>query len=254
MSGAWLELHSEGGVRREALRAGLTRVGGGKAEVPLAGVGVDQITLWDQPPRARFEGRGRAPLLNGVALTEATLSAGDRIDWAGVTLVFGTSAPERPEATLEELAPPTVPVTLAATPDVAGRLAARLRSGLACELGLADRAALKRWQEAVLAGRFEPDACARELLVAPLPAEAEQRLVDRSGTLLRDFVMAAYLTGTKGAGRKLRGGLRNLVAFLLAQAFALLVFSAIVAAILLVLRVKGESLDGWLDRVIGLVP
>lgn len=258
MSGWRLELHSADGVRREALREGLTRVGGGAAEIALAGVGTDQLWLWDHPPRARFEGLGSAPRLNGAVLGEHALAPGDRIDWAGVTLVFVAAregAADEPRlALLEELVEPAAPVTPAASSSDEERLARRVRAGIACELELAERGTLKRWQEAVLAERFEPDACARELLAAPFAREAEQRMLERSGTLLRDFLMSSYLRGAKGAGRKLRGGLRNVLAFLLAQLVALVVFSLIVVAILLVLRVEGESLDAWLDRVIRLMP
>ncbi|MEQ1894513.1 MAG: hypothetical protein ABL998_18390 [Planctomycetota bacterium] len=254
MSGGWLELHSAAGVRREVLRAGLTRVGGGSAEIPVAGVGADQLWLWDRPPRARFEGRGDAPRLNGEVLGEHALTPGDRIDWAGVTLVFGGAAADAPQATLEELVEPTPTVTGESSPSDGERLALRVRAGIACELELAERTPLKRWQEAVLAERFEPDACARELLATTFTREAEQRMLERSGTLLRDFLMSSYLRGAQGAGRKLRGGLRNVLAFLLAQLIALAVFTLIVVAILLVLRVKGESLDRWLDRVIDLAP
>lgn len=252
MSAGWLDIHSSTGVQRERLVDGLTRCGGGKAEVPLGGVGEDQLCFWGQPPRVRFEGRGPVPLLNGKPLAEVSLVHGDRIDWAGFTLVFATEGPAR-EASLEELVVPAEQVTPPTGPGADG-LARRVRAGIACELGLAERGALKRWQEAVLAGRFEPEACARELVPSALGPEAEQRILERGGSLLRDFVMAPYLEGAKGASRKVRGGLRNMAGFLVAQAVALLVFSAIVAAILLVLRVKGKSLDGWLDRLIDLVP
>ena len=88
----------------------------------------------------------------------------------------------------------------------------------------------------------------------PIPPEVEGRMTERAGTLLRDFLMAPYLSGALGAGRKAKRGLKNVLAFLLAQLVALVVFCAIVAAILLVLRVRGESLDGWLDRLIALLP
>jgi hypothetical protein len=255
LSGGWLEFHSPEGVQRAALLDGLTRIGGGAADLPLAGVGEDQLCLWDRPARARFQGSGSAPRLNGEVLGERALRPGDRIDWAGVTLIYGGAADEARAATLEELVEPGAALAPGATPgSVDERLALRVRAGIACELELVERGAMKRWQEAVLAEHFEPDACARELLAAPLAHEAEQRVLARAGTLLRDFLMSSYLQGAKGAERKLRGGLRNVLAFLLAQLIALAVFTAIVAAILLVLRSQGESLDRWLDRVIGLVP
>jgi len=250
MSGSWLEISGPGGVRRAALQADTTRVGGGAAEVPLAGLGDEQLHFSVRPARVRFEGRGAPPRCAGVSFIERALRPGDRLEWAGYTLVYGGEAEEGQLAPLEEIAVPGEVVTSASE----DRLAQRVRAGIACELGLVERAAAQRWQTAVLEGRFEPDACARELLARAPTREGEERMQARAGLLLRDFVMASHLSGAKGAGRKLRGGLRNLAAFLLAQLVALLVFTGIVVAILLVLRSKGESLDALLDRVISWVP
>lgn len=250
MSGAWLELQGPGGTRREALLEGLTRVGGGTADLALEGVGEGELHFLARPPRVRFDGRGAPPRCSGASFEERALRPGDRIEWRGYTLVYGGEADVADQAALEEIAAPETPVTPAGDE----RLARRVRAGIACELGLAERAAVQRWQAAVLAGRFEPEACARELLVAPLTREGEERAVERAGSLLRDFLMSSHLSGAKGAGRKLRGGLRTLLAFLLAQLLALLVFTGIVLGILLVLRAKGESLDALLDRVISWVP
>jgi len=259
VSAGWLDIGGPEGPRRAALRAGLTRVGGGAAEVPLAGVSSDQLHFYSQPARVRFEGRGAPPSVAGLDFIERALRPGDRLEWAGYTLVFGGEAEASQLASLEELEVPheivaPSPTVTAPLEDAATRMARRARAGIACELGLAERGAVQRWQKAVLQGNFEPDACARELLAAPPTSEGEERLAERAGSLLRDFLMASYLSGSKGAGRKLRGGMRNLAGFLLAQLVALVVFSAIVLAILLVLRVKGESLDALLDRVISWVP
>lgn len=253
MSGAWLDLHGPQGTRREALGAETTRLGGGAAEIPLAGVGTDQLHFLARPPRVRFEGRGTPPRCEGASFIERALRPGDRLEWAGFTLVYGGEADAADLAPLEEIAEPGAQVTVAVASPV-DRLTARVRAGIACELGFAERAALQRWRTAILESRFEPDACARELLAAPLTREAEERLTERAGTLLRDFLMASHLSGVKGAGRKVRGGLRNLVAFLVAQLVALVVFTGIVLGILLVLRAKGRSIDELLDRVTSWVP
>lgn len=255
MSGGWLDIHAPGAgpsaagvARREALLEGLTRVGGPGCDVVLPGAGEDQLHVWNRPPRLVFIGRGARPLSEGRAFEERALRPGDRVEWAGHVLVYGGEASGADQALLEEL--PDEGVVVSPTPRVASRLEARVRAGLACELGLADPQAQKRWRQAVLENRFEPDACAGEILKGELGAEAEQRLLERSGTLLRDFLMAALLSGSAGARRKLREGSRGLMAFLLTQGLALLVFAALVATTLLVLRVKGTSIDALLDRLL----
>lgn len=225
---------------------GLTRIGGPGSDVLLPGAGEDQLHVWNRPPRLVFVGRGARPIAEGRAFEERALRPGDRVEWAGHVLVYGGEASGSDQASLEEL--PAEGVVVPSGPRADERLAARVRAGLACELGLADPQAQKRWREAVVEKRFEPDACARELLPGALGAEAEQRLLERSGTLLRDFLMAALLSGSAGARRKLRESSRGFVAFLLTQGLALLVFAALVATTLLVLRVKGTSIDAFLDR------
>lgn len=255
MSGGWLDIQGPAGSRREALLEGLTRIGGAGLDVVLTGTQLsgpsdDQLHVWNRPPRVLFLGRGARPLVHGLPFEEHALKPGDRIEWAAHTLVYGGEAAPADLATLEELEPsrPSGETPLAAAGDA--RLVARVRAGLACELGLADPAAAKRWREAVLAEKFDPDACARELLARPLGPEAEQRLLERSGTLLRDFLMAALLAGAAGAARRLRQSSRSLVAFVLTQLLALVVFAALVGAALLLMRSKGTSIDAFLDRIL----
>jgi hypothetical protein len=97
---------------------------------------------------------------------------------------------------------------------------------------------------------FRINACARELATDLRGPDAERRLLERSGTLLRDFLMAPLLSGARGAARKAREKARGLVAYLVSQAVALLVFTLIVGAILLVLRSQGRSIDAFLDVVL----
>ena len=61
MAGRWLDISDALGTRREVLRDGLTRIGGGDAEIPLAGSGTDQLHVWDDPPRMLFIGAGSRP-------------------------------------------------------------------------------------------------------------------------------------------------------------------------------------------------
>lgn len=245
MSGGWLDVQGPGGTRREALREGLTRVGGPGSDVVLAQEVEGELHVWNRPPRAIHLGRGGHPTCAGQPFEERDLRPGDRIEWAGHVLVYGGEAAGGHQAELEELSAPVAPVAPGAAP-----LVARVRAGLACQLGLADAQAMKRWQQAVLAGRFDADACARELLPGSSGAESEQRLLERSGTLLRDFLMAPYLSGAAGARRKLREQGRSIVAFLVAQGLALLVFGLLVAASLLVARAGGTSIDALLDRIL----
>jgi hypothetical protein len=212
--------------------------------VVLAPEVAGELHVWNRPPRAIHLGRGESPTCAGQPFEERELRPGDRIQWAGHTLVYGGEAAGAHQAELEELTVPAPP-RAAREP-----LSARVRAGLACELGIADAQAMKRWQQAVLAERFDADACARELLPAVPGAEAEQRLLERSGTLLRDFLMAPYLSGAAGARRKLREQGRSFVAFLVAQGLALLVFGLLVAASLLVARAGGTSIDALLDRIL----
>lgn len=254
MSGGWLDIDGPAGARREALREGLTRVGGPGCDVVLwsappglpGSPGNDELQVWNRPPRALFLGRGPRPRCAGQEFDEHALRPGDRIEWQGHALVYGGEIASADLAPLEELT--VAPVAAAAPADA--RFVQRLRAGLACELGLADAKAMKRWREEVLANRFDADACARELLARELPREAEDRLLERAGTLLRDFLMAALLRGAAGAGRKVREKTRGCVAFLVTQTIALLVFALLVAATLLVVRGQGTSLDALLDRLL----
>jgi hypothetical protein len=247
VSRTWLEVQGPLGARREALREGLTSIGGPGCDIALPVESTDQLQVWNRPPRMLFLGRGARPSLSGAPFEERMLSPGDRIEWRGHVLVYGDDAPPE-QATLEELPVlPGAPILMDAAPDP---LALRVRAGLACELGLVEPKAAKRWRERVVAGSFDADACARELATDLRGPDAERRLLERSGTLLRDFLMAPLLSGARGAARKAREKARGLVAYIVSQAVALLVFTLIVGAILLVLRSQGRSIDAFLDVVL----
>lgn len=245
MSGGWLDVRGPSGARREALREGLTRIGSTGCEILLPGAGEDELHVWNRPPRAVFLGRGPRPLAGGEPFEERALRPGEVFEWAGHVFVYGGEAASRDLATLEEL-----PLAPARLDGPEARLTLRLRAGLACDLGLVEGAVAQRWREAVQAGRYDADACARELLPSPLGEEAEQRLLERSGTLLRDFLMAPLTSGAAAVRRKLRASSRGLAAFLLTQGLALVVFSLLVLAALLVLRGQGKSIDAMLDRLL----
>ena len=135
--------------------------------------------------------------------------------------------------------------------DAEARAWRRVQAGMLVELNLADRKEMRRWQEAVLRGEFDPDACARDLIGAEPNPAAEARLLERSARLERDFLMAPLQSGVRGAGRKARGAARGVVAFFVSQILAIVVYTLIIVVILLLLRMqKGTSVDGMLDRTL----
>jgi hypothetical protein len=252
VSGAWLDVQGPGGPRRESLREGLTSIGRSGCDITLPVESTDQLQVWNRPPRVLFLGKGTRPSVSGAPFEEHALRPGDRIEWHGHALVYGAEpraeAAPAELATLEELPLAAAPVR--ADEGASDVLALRLRAGLACDLGLVDTKTAKRWRERVVAGSFDPDACARELVADLRTPDAERRLLERSGTLLRDFLMAPLLSGARGAARKAREKGRGCLAYLVSQAVALVVFTLIVAAILLVLRAQGRSIDGFLDAIL----
>jgi len=247
---AWLQVDRGDGPRKVALDGGLTLVGGEEGELRVPGSGGDRMHVWDRPPKVLFVGDGERPQVNGAPLEEAALANGDTIHWRGVRFVFGL-----PEAVLEELPPvaPT-PARPAAVPAAAGLgtdvVSRRLRAGMLVELGLADRAVAKRWQDAVVRGEFEPDACAREILAAGDLAPDDPQLVQRSGRLLRDLLMAPRQRGVRGAGLRARRAARTGLAYLISQLVVIAIFSLIVLAALFAVRVRwGWSVDAFLDGI-----
>jgi hypothetical protein len=241
-----LEIEQAGAVRRVPLVRGLTRIGGPGCEVVLDGAGADQLHLWDDPLKLVFIGKGELPRVDGAAVEERALDGGERLEWRGVRLALRRL--ESP--VIQEIPLPAAPP---ARPDE--RAWTRVRAGLLFELGLADRAAARRWQEAVLRGEFDPDAAARELEHGAAAAPGDARLVERSGRLLRDLLMAPYQRGLRGAGRRVRGAARSGAAFLVAQVVVIGVLVVLLAVVLLVLRLRwGWSVDAFLDRIVELVP
>ena len=126
----------------------------------------------------------------------------------------------------------------------------RVQAGILVEQGLADRVVVREWQEAVRERRFLPDDCAQALLARSQVTRDDVRIVQRTHVLLRDLLMAPLAKGARGAGRKAKRAAQGGVAMVLAQGAAFLVYCLIVAAVLVVLRLKGHSVDEWLDRLL----
>ena len=131
--------------------------------------------------------------------------------------------------------------------------AARLvLAGLTLEQGLADKKVAKRWRQTVLDGKFRATDCAQEILETARPDPTQRMVLDRASRLLRDFLMAPMQRGLRGAARRGRERARSGCAYVVAQATAFTVFAVIACAIGILLRMKGNSLDGWADWVLDL--
>lgn len=259
MSRAWLILTaSQGppGELRVDLKPGLTMLGGPRADVRVEGSGLDCVHLWSEPPKLIFVGGGEAPRVNGQAAQEMGLRGGDRIEWHGLTATFGY---DDGQAQLEEVkATPALPATAKLTPapsPAAGSGAARspgpwrwLKAGLVAELALGDREVLKRWQQSVTRGEFEPESAARDLLAsAPGLADDDPRLAERSTRLMRDLLMSSV---TRSPMRQVRKAARTGVAFVLVQFMILAIFTALVLCGLLFIHTRlGHSIDAFLERI-----
>lgn len=150
---------------------------------------------------------------------------------------------------LEEIQDDDTPATAGGADEA--KVRRRLLAGLLAETGLADKKVAKRWQSAVIDGGFDADACATEILAATPPgAFAAPKLQERSARLERDLLMASHTRGIKGASRRVRTATRSSTAFIVANIVAILVYSAIVAALLIVARVGYDwSIDGIIDRI-----
>lgn len=141
-------------------------------------------------------------------------------------------------------------------PEVGGpRNWRRVKAGLLVELGLADKGAARRAQDAVRTGSFDVDAAASELLGTSGVDDGDSRLSERSARLARDLMMTPLQRGARGVARRTRQATRSGVAWLVTQAVvvgfvALMVFVALVVA-----RYQwGLSVDQALDRVLSLLP
>lgn len=243
---AWLTLSIDGESRRVPLRAGLNRIAGATPDVAVEVDG--ELHLWDDPPKVvHVRGPELASGSGAAGQGELGLENGTRFTWSGIEFTYGCDPPVLEEVPMAEAEPEAV---LTGAELAAWR---RVQAGLLVELGVADRAGVKRWQDAVKESRFDPDACSREILEDSRFDRSDVRFPDRCGALLRDFLMTPLMTGSRGAGRRARGAAKNGVAFLIAQLVAILVYSLLVAVVLVLARAKWDvSFDGWIDRLLSL--
>jgi|LWDU01.1.fsa_nt_gi hypothetical protein len=247
----WLDIEVGGLASRAEMKSGLTRLGGATADVVIPGAPDGELHLWSDPPKI-VHVSGQTPLeVAGEVLTEASLVAGKDLVWGRVTLRLGRGAP-----VIEELPMASAQATGTAAPTGSDdRGTQRVRAGLAIELGLADKAVLRRWQDAVISNEFNADACAREVLAGVQLAADDPRLMERSGRLLRDFLMSSLQRGVQGASRKARAQARSGTAYLVANIVAIGVYSAILLVIMVLVRVKWQfSFDHFLDFLLGRGP
>lgn len=264
MAEAWIEITDGGGSRREELRHGLTRLGGPGCEVLVEGVGADQVHLWSDPPKAIYVGASPEPLLDGGPLDEAEIRDGSTLVWAGMNIQFHFPpvVEELPPEPDPALAPAAVSGPRAgksgpstrSSGEVGDRVTRRVLAGLIADLGLAEKKTVKRWQQAVIRGEFDADACARDVLEGANLSPEEPRLVERAGRLQRDLLMMPFQRGLKGATRRARGASRRGMAYVVANLIAISVYSLVLVAIMLLVRVNYDfSFDGTLDGFLELV-
>jgi len=234
------------------LGEGLTRFGAARGsaqiDVTLPVAPGEELHIWNRPARAVYLGQGSRPLKRGVGFEETELHPGDVIEWAGLSLTYRSGAPEPGSATLEELPmDPPAGTTPARGPEAGGpppegeRIWRRLVAGLLVELDLTDRSLVKRWQKRVVEGGFQVEDCARELYEAGRLDES--RLLDRSGRLLRDFLMAPLTRGARGAGRKVRMATKRGVAWVVAQFVVVAIYTVILVLIMAFLYRGGTRFD-----------
>jgi hypothetical protein len=127
----------------------------------------------------------------------------------------------------------------------------RVLAGLLVEQGLVDKAVAKRLQDQVIAGRFDADAAASELLSAVRSDDPERAVERRCADLERDLIMAPRMRGAQGAARKVREAGRRGVAYLVVQSIVVMVFVVLFAASLLAARYAGHDLHQPVDTVLG---
>ena len=260
MSGPTLEIRASGRTRTIPLQAGLTRIAG----PGMRGVDVEvdgaagELHLWDSPPKVvRVRGED-ALVADGAMVEELDLADGVGFAWCGAKFRY------RGVAVLEEIGTPeseepgrSAAGAAAGFEGTDALLFKRVAAGLLVETGLADKKTAKRWQAAVLEQSWDADACAEEILSHPgaRAALSDPQVLKRADRLERDFLMASLQRGIRGASRRVRGAARNTTAFFVANVIAILVYSAIIMALLIVARVGYDwSLDGIIDRMADVLP
>jgi len=252
---AWLEIEV-GGIRSRAdLRVGLTRLGGPGCDVVIPGAPEGELHVWSDPPKV-MRVAGRAELeVAGKCAEECPLESGESIRWGAVTMVYKCDRPVLQEIALAAPAAGTSPAPGAlSSADPREKAWQRVRAGIAIDLGLAERKLVNRWQDAVLRQDFDADACAREILSSTERFTVDDpRVIERSGRLLRDFLMSSLQRGVKGASRKMRSQAVSGSAFLMANVIGILIYTAIVLVVMVLARFKWQtSFDALFDSLLGL--
>jgi len=250
MGESWLEFEDGAEKRRVPLAGALTRIGGTSADVSLSGLPAGELHIWSDPPKVVLVS-GDAPLLvNGGAGHGGLLADGDRVEWGGVSFRFlrEVGAP-----LLEEISIKAAPVaSIPAAADDGGAAWGRVRAGMMVELGLADGPAVKKWQDAVIRGDFAPDACARDLSAGAGVERDDPRLVERSGRLLKDFLMSSTMRGQGAVRRRARVASKKGAAIFISQLLLLCVNVLILAVAALIVRARWPevSFDGFFDAIL----
>ena len=260
MSQPWIELSVGEQTSSHLWNGPRMSVGGDQADIEVPSPGQAQLHLWSSPLKVVLNGKGPAPLLNGKAIQEAALDDGDTLQWGGAVLVVRAAS-----AVLEELPASASTGKVAAgsgaegaggAAKVAGEQRAwrRVLAGLLVEQRLADKAATRRWQDAVIRGEFKADAAAEDLIGASRDKLDSPKVLERAGRLQRDLLMMPLQSGVRGAGRGARRAVRGGSAYLLANLLGLLAYTLIIASIALLLRAqRGTSFDALIDSILGTV-
>mgnify|MGYP007114450863 CR=1 FL=1 len=250
MGESWLEFDDGAEKRRVPLAGVLTRIGGASADVSMSGLPEGELHVWSDPPKVVLVS-GDAPLLvNGGAGHGGLLADGDRVEWGGVRFRFlrEASAP-----LLEEISIKVAPVSSSpAMLDDGGAAWGRVRAGMMVDLGLADGPAVKKWQEAVIRGDFAPDACARDLSTGTAVEVDDPRVLERSGRLLKDFLMSSTMRGQGAVRRKARVASKKGAAIFISQILLLCVNVLILAVAALLVRARWPevSFDAFFDAIL----
>lgn len=270
MNEATLTIQSSGNARSVALRPGLTRIGAEDARGVHVGVaGADgELHLWDDPHKV-VRVSGNAPItVGGQVVEEFALDHGARFEWCGAHFELdlgSTVLQELQQAPDPAPAPGSAPGAGAQEPAVGGAGSRGLTpgeaqaidcivAGVLVDVGLADKAVVKRWQAAVIAQEWDASAAARAILASSPGGAADPKFLARAARLERDLLMSSYQRGVKGASRKVRGAAKNTTAFFVANVIAIGVYSAIILALLILARVSYEwDLNGIIDRMVDAV-
>ena len=250
MNEYWLEITQAGHTLRHDLSGAGLSIGGGASQLALEGVGQDQLILAADPWRVTFKGSGPPPFCGGAPLSTLNLQAGTRIEWAGIRIEFREHAVLQELGQVDQAAPSSAgaPGTgLDAMEEIAWL---RLRAGLLVDTGQVKKSQVEPWQQQVLDGVFDVSGCAADLNASV--QVIDQRLADRAGRLMRDFVMASKLQGAAGAARATRTATKSFVSMLIAQGMALGIYSLVLFGCMIFIRQGGTSFDGLFDSILGL--